>query len=83
MSHDKRFEAHNSLKAILRFIENNEEIASKLRAELNRALWSTLWKLDKLNFSSLWHYVLSKYTNKDISYNDLIALYGKDTNALL
>lgn len=83
LSHDKRFEAHNSLKAILRFIKNNEEIALRLRPELQRTLWSTLWKLDKLNFSNLWHYVVAKYTNKDIDYTDLVALYSRCANALL
>jgi glycosyltransferase involved in cell wall biosynthesis len=83
LSHNKEFEAYNTLQAIANFIATNPDIASKFKPELYRALMSTVWKLDKYDATNLPRYLLSKIINRDISVDDLQRLYNEHIRKLL
>lgn len=75
LSYDKQFESYNTLKAILHFIEENEEVCESFKPELYKVLYSTIWKLDKFSLSVLPKYLLSKYIRNKLSLDDLESLY--------
>ncbi len=82
LSSNKAFESYNSLKALTNFIKSNPQIAEQYKLELYRLLWSIMWKLNKYNFKTLYHYILSKGTNHDLSVSELLALYQENIKKL-
>ena len=83
ISHDKAFEAYNTLCAIANFMEEHQEVASKFLPELYKTLWSTVWKLDKYNVKTLHKYLLSKCSKGNVSFASLLKSYREEIKKLL
>jgi glycosyltransferase involved in cell wall biosynthesis len=75
LSSSKKFEIYNKLKATLRFMEDNQDLAVSFVPELNRSLWSSVYKLNKYNIATLLRYCAAKYTTTHCSIEDLQRLY--------
>lgn len=74
--YEEKFSVYNDLVAILDFMENHSEIASKYTSELYKALWRSLWHLGKrYKIKAIPKYFLSRYIAKNLSIDSLSELY--------
>lgn len=82
LSSSRRFERHNKLKAISRFIQDNSHIAQGLIPELSRCLWSTMLKENKWDPVIWYRYLVARYTNPHATLDQLNKLYQESIDLL-
>jgi glycosyltransferase involved in cell wall biosynthesis len=82
LSSSRKFERYNKLKAIARFIGDNEDIAAGLMPELNRCLWSTMRKESKWDPVIWCRYLVARYTDRRGTLDQLKKLYAECVDRL-